>query len=341
MITEFQELIENNTRIYLLTTEMFDEIPNKHPYNIDPSGKRIIRGYKHMLEILNYLLTSAPSWNNHEEGIGLIGKPVYALFDWAMGTASGFAFFLDPQINAMLKKVLNVWGEFLQSPDSAYCLDDSESGWFGPAGSKELTNTANLNGKTDYSFPDLYQCDPAAPHHGFRSWDHFFTRQFNWDKRPVEDPENQNIIASVCESQPYRVAHNVDRRAKFWAKGMPYSVADILQHDASTDDFVGGTIYQAFLSALSYHRWHSPVDGVIKKVVLVDGTYYSEPLFEDFHNPAEAASSSNNDKNNDHDNDNGGAALAGESVAQAYLTAVAARALFFIEADNPAISTLR
>jgi phosphatidylserine decarboxylase len=28
--------------------------------------------------------------------------------------------------------------------------------------------------------------------------------------------------------------------------------------------FQGGTVYQAFLSALSYHRWHSPVNGVIK-----------------------------------------------------------------------------
>jgi phosphatidylserine decarboxylase len=28
--------------------------------------------------------------------------------------------------------------------------------------------------------------------------------------------------------------------------------------------FEGGTIYQAFLSAIFYHRWHAPVDGVIE-----------------------------------------------------------------------------
>jgi len=26
-------------------------------------------------------------------------------------------------------------------------------------------------------------------------------------------------------------------------------------------DFVGGTVYQAYLSAENYHRWHSPVSG--------------------------------------------------------------------------------
>ena len=38
--------------------------------------------------------------------------------------------------------------------------------------------------------------------------------------------------------------------------------------------FEGGTVYQAFLSALFYHRWHSPVDGEIEDVYLIPGTYY-------------------------------------------------------------------
>jgi phosphatidylserine decarboxylase len=38
--------------------------------------------------------------------------------------------------------------------------------------------------------------------------------------------------------------------------------------------FVGGTVYQAFLSALSYHRWHAPIDGTIVDVYKIPGTYY-------------------------------------------------------------------
>ena len=33
-------------------------------------------------------------------------------------------------------------------------------------------------------------------------------------------------------------------------------------------------MYQAFLSALSYHRWHGPVTGTIERAYVVDGTYY-------------------------------------------------------------------
>ena len=37
--------------------------------------------------------------------------------------------------------------------------------------------------------------------------------------------------------------------------------------------FEGGTIYQAFLSALNYHRWHSPLDGLIIDIYNIEGTY--------------------------------------------------------------------
>jgi len=85
VIKEFQDLLETNTRLYLLVTEMFDEVPKKDPYNKGPSGKRIVRGYKHMLQIMNHLLTVPPSWNDQPDLVGLIAKPIYALFDWAHG----------------------------------------------------------------------------------------------------------------------------------------------------------------------------------------------------------------------------------------------------------------
>jgi phosphatidylserine decarboxylase len=37
-----------------------------------------------------------------------------AIFDYAMGTPSGHAAFLDPDVNRMLKKILNKWGEYLK-----------------------------------------------------------------------------------------------------------------------------------------------------------------------------------------------------------------------------------
>ena len=320
VIQEFKALIEGDSRIYMLASSMFGQIPSKHPYMHNPTGGSQVRDYQHMLRLLNHLLTSAPSWSEKSHGVGLVGLPIYALFDWSMGTSSGFSFYLDPQVNAMLKKVLNVWGEFLQSPASAACLNDGSSGWFGPTSRRDLASTANI-GETSFAFGDLFVCDSSAKHHGFKSWDDFFTRVFRDGKRPVASPDDHNVIANACESLPYATRRNVKHRDQFWIKGQPYSLIDMLAGDDRAKQFVGGTVYQAFLSALSYHRWHSPVRGRIVKAFVKDGTYYSEPLWEDF----------GTDK---------GANYEGENSSQGYISAVATRAIVFIEAENPGIGLM-
>ena len=89
----------------------------------------------------------------------------------------------------------------------------------------------------------------------------------------------------------------------------------MLAGDPFAEQFVGGTVYQAFLSAMSYHRWHSPVDGVIVKTTVIDGSYYAEALVEGF-DPS------------------------GPNESQAYITETGTRALVFIEADNPDIGLM-
>ncbi|KAL8738519.1 MAG: hypothetical protein Q9181_000678 [Wetmoreana brouardii] len=320
VLEEFKSMIENDTHLYLLFTSMFQQVPKKPPYQKDPSGQFQIIGYDHMLQVLNHILTTGPSWNDKSERIGLVGLPINAMLDWPMGTPSGFALFLEPQVNAMIKKVLNAWGEYLQSPASTDVLDDHSTGWFGSTGKKDLEITGNV-GQSSHSFQELYVCDPNAKHYGFKSWDHFFTREFREGVRSVAGPDNPDIIANACESLPYKVGRDVKFRDQFWIKGQPYSLTDMLAHDPLAEQFVGGTIYQAFLSALSYHRWHSPVTGKIVKAFVQDGTYYSEPLFEGFV-------------------DSHGADESGETTGQGYITATATRAIIFIEADNPKIGLM-
>ncbi|KAJ4286150.1 hypothetical protein N0V90_013499 [Kalmusia sp. IMI 367209] len=318
VIKEFKSLIENNTRIYLLVNSMFEQIPNKKPYSTDPAGHKQVRDYEHMLMLFNHILTTAPEWNDRSYGVGMVGTPFNAILDWPMGTPSGFAFFLDPDVNKMIKKVLNAWAEFLGSPESAYVLGEDAIGWFSPHGTEDLAATANV-GKTSYKFEELFKCDPSKVHHGYTSWDDFFTRRLHEDKRPVASPDDDSVVANACESKPYNVARNVKPRDRFWIKGQPYSLVDMLNHDPYYEQFVGGTIYQAFLSALSYHRWHAPVSGTVKKAYVKDGTYFSEPLFEGLGDP----SASSNDINK-----------GGETNGQGYLTATATRAIIFFEADN-------
>jgi phosphatidylserine decarboxylase len=64
-------------------------------------------------------------------------------------------------------------------------------------------------------------------------------RQFKPEVRPVEAPDDDNIIANACESKTFNVAHNVKLRDHFWIKGQPYSVLDMLAHDPIAEDFAG------------------------------------------------------------------------------------------------------
>ncbi|KAH8652055.1 Phophatidylserine decarboxylase-domain-containing protein [Xylariales sp. PMI_506] len=323
-LKEFQDLIEGNPRLYMYFTEMWDEVPRKVPYDKDPTGKKQIRDYKHMLQMLNHIFSKAPEFTDAAFGAGMVGVPMCAIFDYVMATPSGHAAFLDPEVNAILKKVLNSWGKYLTSPDSAHVLNDGPEGWFGDHATKDVMEVANAPLKSTHKFDEMFVCDPSAKYHGYKSWDDFFTRQVRDSARPVAAPDDDSVIANCCESKVYNVARDAKLRDKFWIKGQPYSVLDMLANDPLAEQFAGSTIYQAFLSALSYHRWHAPVNGKVVRAFVQDGTYFSEPLFEGID---ETTNQVHIDKR-------------GISIAQGYLTALATRAIIFIEADNPDIGLM-
>jgi phosphatidylserine decarboxylase len=175
VLQEFKDFIEGNPRIYMYFREMWDEIPRRAPYNRDPTGKSQIRDYKHMLDVLNHTFSRAPEWTDAAEAAGMVGVPMCAVFDYAMGTPSGHAAFLDPDVNRMLKKVLNEWGKFLKTPESAEVLGDERGGWFGEVGKKDLMQVANAPLKTDFKFEDMYICSPGEKYYGFKSWDGQYT----------------------------------------------------------------------------------------------------------------------------------------------------------------------
>jgi len=325
-LQEFKDLIEGNPRIYMYFVQMFEEIPQKEPYINDPTGSaQQIRDYEHLLQVLNHIFGKAPEWTDAAQSVGLVGVPLCAIFEYPMGTPGGYAAFLDPDVNKMLKKVLNEWGKFLKSPQSVEVLGDHTLGWFGETGMKSLMQVANAPSGSSMSFQDMYVCDPEAKYYGYKSWDDFFTRKVHDAARPVASPQDDNVIANSCESRPYNVARDCKLRDRFFAKGQPYSLLDMLGHDPLARQFEGGTVYQAFLSALSYHRWHCPVNGRIRKAFVQDGTYFSEPLFEGVGDPSNRPDQISQE---------------GIQLAQGYLSSLATRAIIFIEADNPAIGLM-
>jgi phosphatidylserine decarboxylase len=289
-LADFQELIDTDPVVRMYIHQMIAQVPRTKAYS-----KRHLESAKQLLRLINEVLTMAPEFGESS----MVATPLGAILDWTMGTPAGFAAFRDPRINAMLKRILTAWCKFLSKKDSLYVLNDSPSGWKCAAAQKAVGI-------------EQYEHDPDDEHWGFASWNDFFTRRFKDGQRPVASPDDDKVIVSACESTPYGIATDVQRQDRFWIKSQPYSLQDMLANDESLDQFVGGTVYQAFLSATNYHRWHSPVAGTIARAFVQEGTYYSEA-------------------------DSEGADAVEPTNSQSYLAHVAARAIILIDADDPVI----
>ncbi len=340
-IKALNEYVTSNPQISTWSNDMFTEVPAKYR-NLYYGSE--LQSWSEFIPLLNGIMIMTQTFNES----GCVGFPINSLLDWAMGTEAGHNFFLDNGVNEHFNKVLNDWGKFLTSSLSKHTVLNSNkevthyAGHFNDPQYYWLSDQAMiamadaLNDGNDYKgnpiaaralFIASFICpDVKDSHYGFTSWDHFFTREFKPGVRPIADGDD--VIANACESGPYRVAYNVKRENTYWVKGQPYSLLNIFNETKGnsplTDKFEGGTIYQAFLSAESYHRWHSPVDGTIKTVYQTakqtpfNSTYYSELLPE---------------SQNDFD-------PSGPNESQGYIANVATRGIIEIEANNSAIGDM-
>jgi phosphatidylserine decarboxylase len=295
VVREFRDMIENDPVMNMYFTLMFEQ---QRRFASKPgSGDVKLENYEQMLVVMNHVLTTSPTFDT----TAMVGCPINAILDYPMITPAGLAAFADARVNEMLRRLLSVWAEFLDSEASRYVLDDSPSGWLSPVARESLQLHE-------------FRIDPDAEFCGFKSWNDFFIRRFRPGRRPVARPDDQKAIVSACESQPYRIQTQVNEHDTFWMKSQPYSVRHMLNGNF-VEQFVGGTVYQAFLSADNYHRWHSPVTGTIRRLQKVPGTYYAEAASERF-DPA------------------------GPNNSQGYIAHVATRALIFIEADYSGIGLM-
>ena len=256
-VRKFKEYVDRDPTLHIQYKQMFTEVTESKT----PTGTPQVQSYQVMFLLVNFIMKNwAPRYSNDKS----IGFPINIILNWSKGTVNGYAAFLHEGANQYWMEVLNKWGKFLQSPKSCYVLNKENWGWFGKPAQAAMPN-----------FEKEFICDPSAPHYGFESWDDFFTRKFRDGIRPVASPDDMNVITSACESLPYDLQYNVQYMDDFWVKEQWYSLRHMLNEDELTSQFVGGTIYQAYLSVLNYHRWHSPVDGTIIKAYNIAGAYYS------------------------------------------------------------------
>lgn len=311
-VQNFKDFIEARPRLRMYFNQMWD-VASKPAF----PGHTVVEDYEHMFELLSYYIQRPPPWSPAMSMLGSSGLPFSDMFFYAVLTPSGYAAFTDAEVTVEFRKLLTAWSQYLKTPASAIGLEE----WLNRNNGclKKLVHYANAPHGSALPFEDIFVCDGSKENYGFLSWDDFFAREFQPGIRPV--CSGDDTVANACESTPLSLARNVRLRDAFWLKGTAYSLQDMFNSESLAKDFEGGTVYQAFLSQYSYHRWHAPVAGTIRNAYRVDGTYFAVPQFVETTRP-----------------------LDGENLeverCQIPLTSISSRAIVTIEADNPAFGVV-
>ena len=288
-VVAFAELIHRDAIVRMYVTEMIEQQAPKYA---------TVHTIDEMLVTLDHIVATAPLYTPIRKKQNFF--PMSSLFAYMMMTPAGYAAFRYPAINDAILGMLGEWCRFLDSPASTDVLNTGRNGWLSKPAYKQ------------YRLDEFVIPDRDAPHWGWTSYNAYFHREIKAEARPIADPDDPRVIVSANDGTVYDIARDVQLLDRFWAKGQPYSLLNILDGHAETERFVGGDVFQSFLSGANYHRWHAPIDGTVRHTEILTRLTFTE---------AESAGW-----------DPGAGVL-----SLGYETATNVRGLVFIESDLPSI----
>lgn len=287
-VAELGALIETHPIIRMYVSEMIDQVPD---------DQKVVHDIPELLRALQTIAGTAPLYN--QDPAKRNAFPMSSLFAYMMMTPAGEAVFRNDDFNRAIKGVLQQWCAYLDSPESAHVLNEGPFGWL-----------------STFAYQDMklweFQFDREKPHWGFASYNDYFHREIRPEARPIAAPDDPKVIVSANDGNLVAIARDIRPQEKFWLKGEPFSLVDMLDRSEYWERFVGGYVFQSFLSGANYHRWHSPIDGTVRKAYVKDGLMFSD------------AESAGFDPN------------AG-ILSEGYDATVNTRGLVFIESDDPGI----
>ena len=285
------KLLDENLALRHLVKDMIDEA---EPKPAPPPAPTTVYNIDELLHALDHIVETAPLYNPNPAYLN--NFPVSTLFTYMMMTPAGEYLFRDTTFNDAIRVILKEWCAFLDSDKSLYVLNTGTEGW--------LSESA-------YQFNELQEFiipDQGAPHWGWPSFNAYFHRQIKPAERPIASPGDPKVIVSANDGTVVRIAYDVKRFDNFRIKAQSYSLANML-NGHYVDEFIGGVVFQSFLSGADYHRWHAPVAGVVKYTELVEGLMFS-------------------------DDPSAGCDTTAATYSQVYGANVNTRGLVFIEADD-------
>ena len=141
-----------------------------------------------------------------------------------------------------------------------------------------LNTTASIKGiKTFSKVQDFHIAEAAKSPSGWMTFNQFFARHMKPGTRPIDGLCDDTIIVSPADSTPI-VVDTISEDQKITAKGMTFSILELLKDSPYKDKFEGGTFMHSFLNVNDYHRYHVPVEGVVKEIKNIPGKAFLQVI---------------------------------------------------------------
>ena len=183
--------------------------------------------------------------------------PSVRRFYYVLSKSPGDILKKDEDFNAWIRDFVISRGNFLDTNESTATLD-------------------SFINCPDYNIHE-YIKGPS----GWLTYNQFLARQIKPGLRPVAGPCDEKIIVSPADSE-YKGNWEIADNSTVTVKGTTYPVSELLGDSAYREKFKGGVFTHSFLSIADYHRYHTPVAGIVREVRITPAkTWVTEARKED------------------------------------------------------------
>ncbi|EGG11740.1 uncharacterized protein MELLADRAFT_46768 [Melampsora larici-populina 98AG31] len=129
-------------------------------------------------------------------------------------------------------------------------------------------------------FHELKLDEILRPIESFETFNEFFYRELKPGCRKIEGGKNEEVLVS-CADCRMMVFENLGISKSIWIKGKSFSLKKVLgesielSSNETEEEEEKWTIGIFRLAPQDYHRFHSPLDGVVEQIEKIDGQYYT------------------------------------------------------------------
>lgn len=170
----------------------------------------------------------------------------------------------DPWFSQWLIDYANAWGDFLNTTESFN--DDILQSY--------------INDSPEYRMQDSMINGQSNAPSGWLTFNQFFARELNPGLRPIASPMDNSVIVSPADCtfrNAFPIGPDSEIQQVTVKKTHKFAnINNLLEGSPFAGEFANGTFVHYFLGPYSYHRFHTPVAGLLRECRAIQGLVYLE-----------------------------------------------------------------